>query len=160
MILFHAGRQAVKVRWLWVLSLMTTVLLAGAALYFLAQAGPGPAEGPDRRRAHLFAILAAIGGAVCSGLAVYVRTYVTRIVLEGDGKAILISTLGWVGERTTRLDPSCVEEGGFHQWRTRTVDAPWWTLWVRGRYLPLIVDAQGDIPDLPRLLKVLGTLER
>lgn len=160
MILFRAGRQAVKVRRVWLASLIATALLAGATVYFLIQAGQEPDAGLARGRFHLFVVLTAIGGIVCAGLAIYVRTYVTRIALEEDGNTVLISTLSWVRERTTRLDPSQVEEAGFHEGRRRTLDAPWWAIWLRGRLFPLIVDAQGEIPDLPRLLEVLARVAR
>ncbi len=160
MILFRAGRQAVKVRLLWVCSLLATTVLAGATVYFLTRIGQGPDAEEAMRRVHLFVILTAIPGAACVGLAVYVRVYVTRIVLEEDDDTILISTLDWVRERTTRLDPPRVEETGFHEWTTHTVSAPWWTIWLRGRYVPLIVDAQGDVADLPRLMEVLARFSR
>jgi len=159
MILFQAGRQAMKVRLLWMAWVIATVSLAGATLYLMARVVGAPDAGLALGRLQLFATLTAIAVAGSAGLGIYVRVYVTRIALE-DGDTILISTLGWVREQTTRLDPSRVEDTGFHEWSTRTVDAPWWTIWLRGRYFPLIVDAQGDVSDLPRLLEALARASR
>lgn len=142
MILFHAGPQATKVRIVWIVSLVAVALsLAGAGAIVATPAGEGTA--PLSTRISLAAMLVGFLGLVAAAMTVYARCYVERLELVEDGSALAVFTLSLRGERLERVALADLESSAYSPGQLRTVRAPWWSLRVHGRALPLILDGQG-----------------
>jgi hypothetical protein len=155
MIVFEAGRQAKKVRALWIGTTLVTLAasLLTVVLLFDSLGAPDPAVA--RARVGIAFFFVVLTGAITGGLAVYGRCYVTRLVLEKDRVSMTVRTLGMLHDRSERLPLYLIEGTGSHDGERGRVDAPWWTIRLEHRMLPLIIDAQGDVRDLPGLLTVL-----
>jgi hypothetical protein len=127
-------------------SLLMGVPLAGVGGYFLLpgswQADGGP-TGPYWL-GFLFGVAFLIGGiAIAIGAWLYGPAYVTRIEVDREQQLARFSVLGWVRGWSFTVRPDDIVSGRYHDGGTM-VNAPWTTVRIRGRRLPLIVDAQGD----------------
>lgn len=157
-LVYDAGWQGKKVRGLiW-------LLLAFAVLCFwLAFMEPDVLPPPEVETAaeRLFATVLAITIGVVSslGILVYGRCYIGRMEVEDDG-TLRIRTVGPIGSPEHVLRPGDIVSGVYRDGHLRangqTVNAPWFTVRVRGRRLPLILDPQGDVLDATRIEQALG----
>jgi len=157
-LVYDAGWQGKKVRG------MIWFLLAVAVLFFwLASLEPAVLPPPEVETAaqRLFAKLfaAAAGIAVGGGILLYGRCYIRRMEVDDDG-TVRVRTVGPFGSPEHVLRPGDIVPGEYHDGRftTRkhTVNAPWFTVRVRGWRLPLILDPQGDVLDAARAEQALG----
>lgn len=96
--------------------------------------------------------LMALGVFICAGIVVYMQScYVGRIDrIEGEDRYRL-TLAGVVTRSVLTVSGQHVVQGGYHDgdyWAGGAmVAAPWYTLRLPGRRLPLVVDAQGDVID-------------
>ena len=155
MIVYEAGRQAKKVRGLWIGTALATLAASFLTVVLLVDSLGAPDPEVARARVGIALFLVALTGAITGGLAVYARCYVTRLALEKDRISMTVRTLGMLRDRSERLPLCLIEQTGSHDGERGRVDAPWWTIRLEHRMLPLIIDAQGDVRDLPGLLTVL-----
>lgn len=156
-------RQALKVR----LVLWATVPVALAAAWggwsIFATYGLSPADGgvlrPVWERALFGGGVAALGLVCLAGMALYASLYVLR--LDAGDDQVELDTMTFAGRRTRRFAAGDFGGAGYQGGRFRpprgaSVNAPWITLKVRGRRLPLIIDLQSDEIDAARLAALAG----
>ena len=148
--LFHAGRQLIKVRGVMFLSLGCAVGCVWAGIDLAQSYGLNPADGGVL--APLSVRLAwGIGGALLGiiflvGMWIYGKCYVARIEFDEQNKALHIYTVSFFGSEKHEINASKVLSSQYHEGELNLdiyVNAPWWTVWIKGRRLPFIVDEQG-----------------
>ncbi|MGZ8312706.1 MAG: hypothetical protein ACXWU1_05645 [Allosphingosinicella sp.] len=156
MLIYRAGRQLWKVRAMMLLSLACA---AGGAWWgwdLFSTYGLRPADGgelaslPERLAWGL--VVSSLGFAFAAGMWAYGQLYVSAIRFDEEADRLLVRTVGFLAGRVRSYARSDVIESGYHAGRMDnpggvSVDAPWFSLRLRGRRWPLIVDAQGDFPD-------------
>jgi len=142
---------------------------AAASVYFgfhlFRTYGTNPADGGvlaslSVRLCWAFA-LSALGIACALGMLVFARIYISRIEIDEARQNLLIYTLNLIGFKRQSVPVSQVRVGNFYGGRmvtgiAPTVDAPWYTVRIKGRKLPLILDGQGHTLDGKLLREVLG----
>jgi len=157
-LVYDAGWQGKKVR-----ALTWLLLAAGAVFFWLAFLEPAVLPPPEVETAgeRLFAKVFAMvtGVATAGGILLYGRCYISRLEVEDDG-TLRVRTLTPFGSPEHVFHPddivSRVYRDGYLRANGQTVNAPWFTVRVRGRRLPLILDLQGDILDAVRTEQALG----
>ncbi|MFL5384977.1 MAG: hypothetical protein ACJ8GN_20855 [Longimicrobiaceae bacterium] len=112
---------------------------------------PGSYQGDDPITAPyllglLFGLAFLAGGiAIAVGAWLYGPAYVTRIEVDREQQLARFSILGWVRGWSFTVRPDDIVSGRYHEGSMETrrhrVYAPWTTVRIRGRWLPLIVDA-------------------
>jgi hypothetical protein len=157
-LVYDAGWQGKKVRGLIWFLLAFAVLCFWLAFLEPAVLPPPEVEtAAERLFARVFAIT--VGLVSSLGILLYGRCYIGRMEVEDDG-TLRVRTVGPFGSPEHVLHPDDVVRGKFHDGRFHTykhqVDAPWFTVRVRGRRLPLILDPQGDVIDATRAEQALG----
>jgi len=142
-------------------------LLATIAGIRLAQTyGLNPADGgalaPLSVRLAWGIGVALLGLAFAAGMILYGRCYVARLALDEANEQLHAYTVnGWLTLHREIIPLSALKPGRRHRgrlfvfWRGLLVDAPWRTVWVSGRRLPLILDEQGQVLD-PQRMRRLG----
>ncbi|HEU4560166.1 MAG TPA: hypothetical protein VFS20_20110 [Longimicrobium sp.] len=151
--IFDAGRQRWKIWFVVLLSLLCGGVLIWLGGYLLQNYGLDPADGgvlkPLMTRILLGGAFALFGAAIVAGILAYLRCYVTRIEADDAGSGFRITLAG--PSRSLSVHPDDVVRAGFHEGRSHaggiSVNAPWYSVRLRGRRLPLIVDLQGDFLD-------------
>jgi hypothetical protein len=148
---FRAGRQLWKVRiWMWIaLATFAFTLWYGWDLFNTY--GTRPADGgvlaPVGVRLAWGGTVALLGLLFAAGMWLYGGLYVAAIVYDEPTDRLHLRTLSFFGNRDRTFAASDVESTNFHDgffWAGGVaVDAPWYTLRMRGAGWPLIVDAQG-----------------
>ena len=142
--LFHAGRQLIKVRGVMFLSLGCAVGCVWAGIDIAQSYGLNPADGGVL--APLSVRLAwGIGGALLGiiflvGMWIYGKCYVARIEFDEQNKALHIYTVSFFGSEKHEINASKVLSSQYHEGE---LNLDWWTVWIKGRRLPFIVDEQG-----------------
>lgn len=145
---FSSGRSALLI---WVVALMLLACGAGMTLvgwWELTGFALDPANGGVL--ATVFNLLLVFGLLLLPGLATalvslgYPFCYVTRIDANETRDEFRVRRLAGPS-LTVRLDD--VVTARFNDGRFQHVNAPWYTLRLRGRRLPLIVDFQGEFLD-------------
>jgi hypothetical protein len=151
-VIFDAGRQ----RWKIWFAVAMTLLCGGALLwmsgYWLRSYGLDPVDGGVLKPlgVRLWGALAwgAPGVAFIAGILAYLQCYVTRI--EADDAGGYRVTVAGFGPRL-EFAADRVARVGFNEGKSHaggiSVNAPWYSVRLRGRRLPLIVDLQGDFLD-------------
>lgn len=103
--------------------------------------------------------LLATGVAVCLFCAVYGLLYVQRLEIDRDRDEVRITTSGYLRGRSFTVRPADFDSARFHAGYLRnggvTVNAPWSTLRLRGRRLPLILDEAGEFLDPAALERLI-----
>ena len=157
--IFDAGPQRKMV---WFATLVT--LGTGGALIWLGEwlirtYGLNAAEGgvlkPLGQRILLGGSFAAAGAACIIGILVYLRCYVSRIEADDAGDAFRVTVLWPFGRGQRMVGPDDVARASYDDGIFMNVEAPWHSLRLHGRRLPLIIDDQGSLLDehaLDRLL--------
>jgi hypothetical protein len=100
----------------------------------------------------LFGLVFLLGGlGIAIGSWLYGPAYVSRIEVDREEDRVRFSVAGWVRGRSFTVHPEDVVSGRYHDGHYdsgRTmVNAPWTTVRVRGRRLPLIVDERAAYAD-------------
>ena len=160
--IFRAGSQLIKVKAM----IAFSGLCAAGAFYWgwdlFNTYGIRPADGgalaPLGVRLAWGLGVAGLGLAFFAGMWVYGRLYATRIDHHRTTDRLHVRTLEFFASREHVYRAGDVEGSTYHTGENvRGVDAPWFTLRIRGRRMPLIVDARGRFPDRElarRLLKM------
>jgi hypothetical protein len=168
LLLFEAGPRLRRVRvLLWAAAACAAAALYGAwdlALHYGLSPGDGGVLRPLGQRLAWAAGVGSLGLAALVGMWVYSRTYVAALRYDGPGGFLIVRTPSWLGTRAERVSVADLA-GATHRDAKRlaqignahglTVDAPWLSVRVRGRRLPLVVDLQGRFPDPGRLGEIL-----
>ncbi len=172
MLLYRAGRQLLKVRVLLLMALACGVLAVGAGVHLARTYGLNPGDGgvlaPLPVRLAWGVGVASLGLAFAVGMQVYARCYVARLEVDEGQEELHVYTVGRLGalqqERypleALRLRPARSRR---HPGRTPplwwgpVVHAPWRSLRLPGRRLPLILDEQGEVhhPGWLRRLRLI-----
>ncbi|OUC05910.1 hypothetical protein RY27_24340 [Litorilinea aerophila] len=112
--------------------------------------------------------MAVLGLAFAGGSRLYARCYVARLEVDEKREALHVYTVGWLGAlRQERYPLEALRLRSVRSrrhsgrtpplWRGPVVDAPWRSLRLPGRRLPLILDEQGEVhhPGWLRRLRLL-----
>lgn len=161
-LLFDNKAQALKVRVVyWVLGLCCLAALYGGWVIFQSF-GLSPADGgvlrPFGERLAFGGIVAGLGLAAFLGMRLYVDLYVTR--MEQSGDLVGVQTMTLTGRRWRTFPAADFDlgalygEGRVFRSPRLSVYAPWRTLRVKGRTLPLILDMQAEHIDEKALAKL------
>lgn len=161
--IFNAGRQLAKVRGIMLGALLVALAACLWGWNLFQTYGLAPGDGgvlaPFAQRLALGLTIAGLGLALVFGAWLYGRLYVAALGHEAGTDRLHIRTLTFFGSRT-QLVPSADVLGSTFQHgeliNPAGVRAPWYKVGLRGRSLPLIVDAQGVFVDpalVERLLK-------
>jgi hypothetical protein len=155
--IYSAGRQAWKVRLVQWLAFATGPLAAWGGLMIVRTYGLHPSEGgelaPLPLRLALGGFVAALGISFLVGMWVYGRCYVMEAAVDETRGVLGIALAGMPIRSWMEVPLDAVEASAWHAGRFQgriTVNAPWTSVRLRGRRLPLIVDQQGDFlrPEL------------
>jgi hypothetical protein len=140
-LLFDAGTRTWRIRFL------TLLFIAGiAGAIWLGVADDDLVLG---------AWLAVFALAFSIGMVYYGTIYVSSLWLIPGRKSLCVETLTLFG-RARRYVPLADCRGGtYNDVSVRGEHAPWFTLNVRGRRVPFVIDAQGTIHDASKLQRVL-----
>lgn len=157
--IFDAGPQRKMVWFATLVTLATGGVLIWLGEWTIRTYGLNPAEGgvlrPLSQRVLLGGSFAAAGAACIIGILVYLRCYVSRIEEDETGDAFRVTVIWPFGWRQRMVGPGDVARASYNDGVFMNVDAPWHSLRLRGRRLPLIIDDQGSLLDefaLDRLL--------
>ncbi|HEY8469951.1 MAG TPA: hypothetical protein VIL18_09930 [Longimicrobiales bacterium] len=152
--IYEAGRQIRKVHFVMVLTFVVAVVGVASGIHVMKTYGLREADGGALKPLHVRLAfgggLALAGLAVATGMAYYGRRYVARLEIDETTGEVHLLTLDLFG--VNRLVPPREDlgRGSYHHGQMRgrvVVDAPWWTVPVRGFRVPFILDAQGTVHD-------------
>lgn len=152
-VIFDAGPQRWKI---WFVVLVCVICGGGlvfAGGYLLLNYGLHPEDGgvlkPLTSRILMGAVLALPGLAIIGAILLYLQLYVARIEEDEAGDAFRVTIAGF--GRPLAIHPGDVAGVGYDDGISHaggmSVNAPWYSLRLRGRRFGLIVDMQGDFLD-------------
>lgn len=157
--IFDAGPQRKMVWFATLVTLVTGAVLIWLGEWLIRTYGLGAAEGgvlkPLAQRILLGGSFAAGGAACIIGILVYLRCYVSRIEADDASDAFRVTVIWPFGWRRRMVGQGDVARASYSNGVFMNVDAPWYSLRLRGRRFPLIVDVQGDFPDQHALDRLL-----
>jgi hypothetical protein len=152
--IFHAGPQLWKLRFISALSLaMAAVMLwLGAALW--ADPRSSPAE-----TVLVGALILVVAIGFPLGMWIYGRCYVLAAEVDEAAARLRVTLAGFFIPATREMAIADLAGARYHhgqlQTHTAQVDAPWYSIRVRGRRLPLLLDVRGDFLDDARVRTLL-----
>lgn len=151
--IFDAGPQRWKIWFVVLICLICGGGMVFAGGYMLLNYGMQPEDGgvlkPLTSRMLMGGVFALPGLAIIAAILLYLQLYVTRIEEDevGDGFRVTIAGFG-PGLTIDRHDLARVRyNDGISHAGGISVNAPWYSLRLRDRRFPLIVDMQGDFLD-------------
>jgi hypothetical protein len=152
-VIFDAGPQRWKIWFVLLLCLICGggVIFAGG--YLFLNYGMQPADGgvlkPLTSRILMGGAFVLPGAAIIAAILLYMQLYVTRIEEDEVGDGFRVTIAGFGPSLTINLrDIARVDYNeGISHGGGISVNAPWYSLRLRGRRFPLIVDIQGDFLD-------------
>lgn len=148
-LLFENRRQARKVRFvtlvllLWCLGCLYWAV--DSAQSYGLQPGDGGVLRPPVQRYAMAALLVFLGLAPMTGMILYNRRYLTRIVRDDEGLELTLIGFLWPFRHRIALSElagSSTHEGRMHG--RIPVHAPWLSLRVKGQRVPFIIDQQAE----------------
>jgi hypothetical protein len=156
--IYSAGRQAWKVRFMALVALAAFAGAAWAGWEIARSYGVRPADGgvlkPLAVRLAFGGFVAALGAVFVAGMWIYGRCYVMEAAVDEKRGVLGIVLAGLLVRSRLEVPLDAVEGSTHHAGRSSTgdiaVNAPWVSVRLRGRRLPLIVDGQGEFlhPEL------------
>lgn len=172
--LYKNSRQALKVRIvLWVsLGLCVAALYGGWVIF--ETYGTAPGDGgilrPLGERLAFGGFVAALGVAAALGMMLFAALYVLRLRRTGDAISVETLTPWGFGARRYHFTDSDFGDSAYHHGRYSvarsldrpgrflhiTVNAPWLTLYVSGRFMPFLLDLQAETIDARALSTLAG----
>lgn len=155
-VIYTAGPQAWKVRLVQWMAIVLAPVAVWAGWDVARTYGLHPAEGgelaPLGARLAFGGLVMALGIAFFVGMWIYGRCYVMEASLDEARGVVGITLAGMPFRRRMEVPLADVEDSRYHIGHTNTgkmtVSAPWSSVRLRGRRLPLIVDGQGDFVDV------------
>jgi hypothetical protein len=166
-LIFTAGKQLRKVRFIMWLSFFLAIWAVWAGIDLSRHYGLSPGDGgvlrPQAERLAWGIGVGFLGLAFAVGMDIYGRRYVAQIFASGaePHTQLRVETLRWWGRHSLIVPASDVTGITQHHGKLNTgdhnVNAPWFFLYLKGRRFPYIVDLQGKFsqPELAqRLLKM------
>jgi hypothetical protein len=147
--IFSAGFQGTKARILQVMSLLVFPVSLWAAWLMLTVPATGPNDDlPPAGRWAIALLAALVGVGFFVGMWVYGRCYVGKAEVDTERNRLRLTLLGFLFPSTLEIPADAIAGSTDHDGHLHThhvsVNAPWTSVRVRGRRLPLVVDAQGD----------------
>lgn len=123
-----------------------------------SRAADGGALAPLALRLALGVGVASLGVLFAAGMWLYGRCYVAQMDLDRPAGKLHVRTVRFFGSKAHVFDVSDVSGGGHHEGRfdASSADAPWTSVSVSGRCLPLILDEQGEFPQGKTTAGLLG----
>ncbi|HLM68457.1 MAG TPA: hypothetical protein VK358_13055 [Longimicrobium sp.] len=156
--IYSAGRQAWKVRFIALIALATFALALWAGGEIARGYGLRAADGgvlkPLAVRLAFGGFVAALGALFMAGMWIYGRCYVMEAAVDERRGVLGLVLAGLLLRSRMEVPLDAVEGSTCHAGRSSTgdfvVNAPWVSVRLRGRRLPLIVDGQGEFihPEL------------
>ncbi|HEX6038402.1 hypothetical protein [Longimicrobium sp.] len=150
--IYAAGWQGRKVRFVAWVVLGALALALWGGWEITRGYGLRPADGgvlkPLAVRLAFGGCVAALGLLFAVGMWIYGRCYVAEASVDETRGVLGITLIGLVLRSRMEVPVDDVEGSTYHAGRSNTgdftVNAPWVSVRLRGRRLPLIVDAQGE----------------
>lgn len=151
--IFDAGPQRWKI---WFVVFICVVCGGGLIFpggYLFLNYGLHPDDGgvlkPLMSRILMGGVFAVPGMAIIAAILLYLRCYVTRVELDDAARAYRVALAG--PGRTLAFNHDDIARVGYNDGISHTggisVNAPWYSVRLRGRRFPLIIDVQGDFVD-------------
>jgi hypothetical protein len=163
MVLYKAGRQFMKVRFIMILSLLCATGSVWWGIDLAKTYGLNPGDGgvlaPLVVRLVWGTGVSVLGIAFMAGMWLYSRNYVARLEYDEQSNMYTVRHIGFFGTTKSVFCQQDIVSSRFHRGRLSAdiqVNAPWWTIHIAGRRKPLILDAQGIAVEEAKLRKVLG----
>ena len=153
--------QAVKVRVVFWFSAIIALVACISGWMIFQTFGTSPGDGgvlrPFAERAMAGGIVALLGLSFFAGMVLYTRLYVLELRRSQD--EVHLTTMALFAARSRTLQITEVGEINFYAGRMFTprgqsVNAPWFTVPVRGQWFPYIVDAQAETVDRRQLQRL------
>lgn len=159
-VIFDAGPQRWKIWFAVALSLAVGVALVAFGGWMMVSYGLGPLEGgvlkPLSTRVLTGIAWGVPGIAVIVGILAYLQCYVTRIEADdASGYRVTVAGIGaplefgMDGVARVGFNDGISHAGGI------SVNAPWYSVRLRGRRLPLIIDLQGNFLDERAVIRLI-----
>ncbi len=170
-IIYTAGGQALKVRFVMWLTLGAAAAAVWTGYYLLLTYGTRPADGgvlaPLPVRLAWALSVSAIGLSFAYGMWLYGRYAVREIRMVPGDRTLRIATYRFLGSRVETMPISDlagatkrhdrIDRGDALGMLTGiSVDAPWLRVRLKGRRWPLVLDLQGVVANKARLAELLG----
>jgi hypothetical protein len=152
-VIFDAGPQRWKIWFVVLISLATGGALAVLGGWLVQSYGLHPAEGgvlkPLATRLLMGLGFGGSGLGIIAGILLYLQCYVSRIEADDAADGYRVTVAGWGPKLEFPAD--AVARAGFNDGVSHaggiSVNAPWYSLRLRGRRFPLMIDLQGDFLD-------------
>jgi hypothetical protein len=167
--IFHAGRQLKKLRIMMPCALPWAPAGIWLGVHLAETYGLNPGDGgvlaPLPVRLAWAVGVSLLGISITVGMWLYGKCYVAKMELDEQAGTLSIDTVRFFGTRTEEVQLARVQGSRYHEGyldlpRAPLVHAPWWTIRIAGRKLPLILDRQGELIDLELLKRLLKSDEK
>lgn len=154
--IFRAGSQLIKVRAIMWLSVACALAACWFGWEMFRSYGLRPADGgvlaPLGVRLAWGLGLAGLGLAFVGGMWLYGRCYVARLTFDPRSGRAEARTVGFFAGRWVAFGEADVLGSSYYGGQAMSssgvsVKAPWYTVRLRGRRWPLVLDAQGQFSD-------------
>jgi hypothetical protein len=170
--IFHAGRQLIKVRGMMLFSLICAVGCVWAGIYLARTYGLSPGDGgvlaplPVRLAWGIGVALLGIGFA--AGMWLYGRCYVVTLEVDEHTSQLHMYTVRFFGTAMQTVALADIGTTTHHHGKLDviradgaglSVNAPWHSVTLAGRRLPLIIDQQGTVLH-PELMNAVFRTQR
>jgi hypothetical protein len=162
--IFHAGRQLIKVRGMMLFSLVCAMGSVWAGVRLAQTYGLSPADGgvlaPLPVRLAWGSGVALLGLSFAVGMWLYGRCYVAAVAFDPHTSEVQFTTVRFIGRATNTVARTAIRHSEHYQGHLDvmradgagvSVNAPWRSVTLAGRRLPLILDQQGTVLD-PELM--------
>ncbi|CAN5869176.1 hypothetical protein BH23GEM9_BH23GEM9_29730 [soil metagenome] len=164
---YRAGRQLMKLRLVMPLCLLCGGVVIWFGWYVLNSYGLHPSEGGSLAPLHVrlpaAALLFIVGALMLGGIVVFMEScYVAAIDRLPGGQGLRLTLAGVIAKRTLDVDPADVvgskfQHGVYNNPHGVSVNAPWYSVRIRGRRLPLVLDTQGQVLDRTTFTRFVTT---
>jgi len=161
-VLFYAGRQSAKFRFLLYFSLVCFGV-AMVGFCWIAFYDADPSLGAQERWILALVVLG-VGTSLFVGMLIYSRLYVVWLSADTALQTVTIETVGLIGTRERHFGIGDFEAISHDPGEMRTyyhrIKTPYFKLRVQGQGLPYVIDLQGMVQDEALFERFLGKLDR